>query len=89
MAPNQEYTHDGCTTVGEKHLISVNVDSQSNYASKITIRGKGVKLFVMKFTNEYSDSGGSILGEKIDSNGSKTMNYGRSNGFIFILGVPN
>lgn len=89
LAPNQEYTHDGCTKVGEKHLISVNVDSQSNYASKITIQGKGVKLFVMKFTNEYSDSGGSIFGEKIDSNGRKTINYGRSNGFIFILGVPN
>ena len=43
----------------------------------------------MKFTNEYSDSGGSILGEKIDSNGRKTINYGRSNGFIFIIGVPN
>ena len=89
LAPNQEYTHDGCTKVGEKHLISVNVDSQSNYASKITIRGKGVKLFVMKFTNEYSDSGGSIFGKKIDSNGRVTVNYTRANGFIFIIGVPN
>ena len=89
LAPNQEYTYYGCTKVGEKHLISVNVDSASNYASKIIIRGNGVKLFIMKFTGEYGDSGGSILSEEIDSNGSKAFNYTRANGFIFIIGVPN
>ena len=89
LQPNQEYTHDGCTKVGEKHLIIVNVNSQSNYPSKIIIRGKGVKLFAIKFSNFESDSSGSVWGEEIDSNGSKTMTYGRYNGFIFIIGVPN
>ena len=89
LQPNQEYTHDGCTKVGEKHLISVNVNSQSNYPSKIIIRGKGVKLFAIKVSNFESDSSGSVWGEEIDSNGSKTMTYGRYNGFIFIIGVSN
>ena len=88
LKPNQVYMHDGCTKVGEKHLISVNFDSDVGFPSKIIIQGKGVKLFVMNFRS--GDNGGSIISSyEIDKNGSKIINYQNDDGFIFIVGVPN
>ena len=88
LKPNQVYMHDGCTKVGEKHLISVNFDSDVGFPSKIMIQGKGVKLFVMNFRS--GDNGGSIISSyEIDKKGSKIINYQNDDGFIFIVGVPN
>ena len=88
LKPNQVYMHDGCTKVGEKHLISVNFDSDVGFPSKIIIQGKGVKLFVMNFRS--GDNGGSIISSyEIDKKGSKIINYQNDDGFIFIVGVPN
>ena len=88
LKPNQVYIHDGCTKVGEKHLISVNFDSDVGFPSKIMIQGKGVKLFVMNFRS--GDNGGSIISSyEIDKKGSKIINYQNDDGFIFIVGVPN
>ena len=88
LKPNQVYMHDGCTKVGEKHLISVKFDSDVGFPSKIIIQGKGVKLFVMNFRS--GDSGGSIISSyEIDKKGSKIINYQNDDGFIFIVGVPN
>ena len=88
LKPNQVYGHDGCTKVGEKHLISVNFDSDTGFPAKIMIQSKGVKLFVMNFRS--GDTGGSIISSyEINKNSSKIINYQNDDGFIFIVGVPN
>ena len=88
LKPNQVYGHDGCTKIGEKHLISVNFDSDTGFPAKIMIQAKGVKLFVMNFRS--GDTGGSIISSyEINKNGSKIINYQNDDGFIFIVGVPN
>ena len=88
LKSNQVYGHNGCTKVGEKHLISVNYDSDVSFPAKIVIQAKGVKLFVMNF--RHGDTGGSIISSyEIDRNGSKIINYQNDDGFIFIVGVPN
>ena len=88
LKSNQVYGHNGCTKVGEKHLISVNYDSDVSFPAKIMIQAKGVKLFVMNFRS--GDTGGSIISSyEINKNGSKIINYQNDDGFIFIVGVPN
>ena len=88
LKSNQVYGHNGCTKVGEKHLISVNYDSDVSFPAKIMIQAKGVKLFVMNFRS--GDTGGSIISSyEINKNGSKIINYQNDDGFIFILGVPS
>ena len=88
LKPNQVYGHDGCTKVGEKHLISVNFDSDTGFPAKIMIQSKSVKLFVMNFRS--GDTGGSIISSyEINKNSSKIINYQNDDGFIFIVGVPN
>ena len=88
LRPNQVYGHNGCTKVGEKHLISVNFDSDTGFPAKIMIQSKGVKLFVMNFRS--GDTGGSIISSyEINKNSSKIINYQNDDGFIFIVGVPN
>ena len=88
LKPNQVYGHDGCTKVGEKHLISVNFDSDTGFPAKIMIQSKGVKLFVMNFRS--GDTGGSIISSyEINKNSTKIINYQNDDGFIFIIGVPN
>ena len=88
LKPNQVYGHNGCTKVGEKHLISVNFDSDTGFPAKIMIQSKGVKLFVMNFRS--GDTGGSIISSyEINKNSSKIINYQNDDGFIFIVGVPN
>ena len=88
LKSNQVYGHNGCTKVGEKHLISVNYDSDVGFQAKIMIQAKGVKLFVMNFRS--GDTGGSIISSyEINKNGSKIINYQNDDGFIFIVGVPN
>ena len=88
LKPNQVYGHYGCTKVGEKHLISVNFDSDTGFPAKIMIQSKGVKLFVMNFRS--GDTGGSIISSyEINKNGNKIINYQNDDGFIFIVGVPN
>ena len=88
LKSNQVYGHNGCTKVGEKHLISVNYDSDASFPAKIMIQAKGVKLFVMNFRS--GDTGGSIISSyEINKNGSKIIDYQNDDGFIFIVGVPN
>ena len=88
LKSNQVYGHNGCTKVGEKHLISVNFDSYTGFPAKIMIQSKGVKLFVMNFRS--GDAGGSIISSyEINKNSSKIINYQNDDGFIFIVGVPN
>ena len=88
LKSNQVYGHNGCTKVGEKHLISVNYDSDVSFPAKIMIQAKGVKLFVMNFRS--GDTVGSIISSyEINKNGSKIIDYQNDDGFIFIIGVPN
>ena len=88
LKSNQVYGHNGCTKVGEKHLISVNYDSDVGFPAKIVIQAKGVKLFVMNFRG--GDNAGSIISSyEIDKRGSKIIDYQNDDGFIFIVGVPS
>ena len=88
LKPNEVYCDYGCTKVREKHLISVNFDSDTGFPAKIMIQSKGVKLFVMNFRS--GDTGGSIISSyEINKNSNKIINYQNDDGFIFIVGVPN
>lgn len=82
----QTYNHNGCTKVGEKHLIKVGKTS-TTYDAYINIVGQGIKQFIMSFL-KGNNSDYYVTGEEIDANGSlrKTI---QNDGFIFILGVPN
>ena len=82
----ETYQHNGCTKVGEKHLIKIGKTSTTDNAY-INIVGQGVKLFIMSFLRGNS-SNYYVTGDEIDANGSlrKTI---QNDGFIFILGVPN
>ena len=82
----ETYQHNGCTKVGEKHLIKIGKTSTTDNAY-INIVGLGVKLFIMSFLRGNS-SNYYVTGDEIDGNGSlrKTI---QNDGFIFILGVPN
>ena len=82
----EEYIHNGCTRVGEKHLISFRVGNTAYGNAKITIKGQGVKQFAM-FFNDYRSTS-SIYQEEISANGSVSRDY-KASGFIFIVGVPN
>ena len=94
LVKGQVSTHYGCTKVGEKQLIKLTINQQGNagQVAKITIKGQGVKQFVMFFQNlevEYvMDNGFPSYGEEIGANGSITRDY-RYDGFVFIIGVPN
>ena len=94
LIKGQVSTHYGCTKVGEKQLIKLTINNQGNAGevAKITIKGQGVKQFVMFFQNlevtYVLDNGFPSYGEEIDANGSITRDY-RYPGFVFIIGVPN
>ena len=82
----ETYQHNGCSNVGEKHLIKIGKTSTTDNAY-INIVGQGVKLFIMSFLRGNS-SNYYVTGDEIDANGSlrKTI---QNDGFIFILGVQN
>ena len=84
------YTHYGCTRVGEKQLIKLTTSGLNTAPATITIKGQGVKQFVMFFQNvetTYS-FGFPARGVEIDANGSTQLDY-KESGFVFIVGVPN
>lgn len=82
----QTYNHNGCTKVGEKHLIKVEKTSTTNDAY-INIVGQGIKQFIMCFL-KGNNSNYSFVGKEIDANSSSKITI-VNEGFIFILGVPN
>ena len=86
----EEYAHDGCTRVGEKHLIKLDVSDVSNFTAKIKIKGQGVKQFVFFFQNniQNNSTAPTVYCREIDVNNSYTEGF-RFNGFVFIIGVPN
>ena len=86
----EEYAHDGCTRVGEKHLIKLDVSDVSTFTAKIKIKGQGVKQFVFFFQNniQNNSTAPTVYCREIDVNNSYTEGF-RFNGFVFIIGVPN
>ena len=86
----EEYAHDGCTRVGEKHLIKLDVSDVSTFTAKIKIKGQGVKQFVFFFQNNIQNdsTAPTVYCREIDVNNSYTEGF-RFNGFVFIIGVPN
>ena len=86
----EEYAHNGCTRVGEKHLIKLDVSDVSNFTAKIKIKGQGVKQFVFFFQNniQNNSTAPTVYCREIDVNNSYTEGF-RFNGFVFIIGVPN
>ena len=86
----EEYAHDGCTRVGEKHVIKLDVSDVSNFTAKIKIKGQGVKQFVFFFQNniQNNSTAPTLYCREIDVNNSYTEGF-RFNGFVFIIGVPN
>ena len=87
LTKNQKYTHNGCTKVGEIQLIKVTAPSDGSPAI-ITIKGQGVKQFII-YVQNYKSSTFQIFSEEIDSNDTSSSDFRYNDGFIFILGVPN
>lgn len=88
LTGNEEYIHNGCTKVGEKHLIRVDVSNAGGIGPKVTIKGQGVKQFVIFFHN-HSASSNNFLGKEINANTNTSDSYRDGNGFVVIIGVPN
>ena len=85
LVGGQKYVHNGCTKVGEKHLIKISVSNTSGHTGDISIQGQGVKQFAIFIPKE--NSGGRIFDfAEIDANNSYTYGF-RTGGIIFILGV--
>ena len=82
----ETYNHNGCTKVGEKHLIKVEKTS-TTYDAYINIVGQGVKQFIMSFL-KGNNSNYYFVGKEIDANSSSKITIANE-GVIFILGVPN
>ena len=87
LTKNQTYTHNGCTKVGEKHLIKVTPPSDDSPAT-IAIKGQGVKQFIIHIEN-YKSSTFAIFSKEINVNDTINISCRYNDGFIFILGVPN
>ena len=90
LTSKEEYTHYGCTSVGEKHLIYVDGYEMGNAGVYVTIKGQGVKQLVVFFQNAPASypSAPSVSCYEISANDSKRVNY-KYIGFVFIIGVPN
>lgn len=91
VVAGEEYIHYGCTKVGEKHLIKVGFSGIASSQIKITIKGQGVKLFVMFFQYieaTFADRISPVRGVEIDANDSVSQDY-KYNGFVYVIGVPN
>lgn len=85
LVGGQTYVHNGCTKVGEKHLIQISVSNTSGNTGKISIQGQGVKQFAIFIPT--TNSGDKIFDfAEIDANNSYTRGFITS-GIIFILGV--
>ena len=85
LVGGQKYVHNGCTKVGEKHLIQISVSNTSGNPGNISIQGQGVKQFAIFIPT--TNSGGRIFDfAEIDANSSYTRGF-RTSGIIFILGV--
>ena len=82
------WMHNGCTKVGEKHLIRVDASNATTKVASISIIGKGVKQFIMYFKNTTTSST-VVNSMEIDSNDIKNISYQGNSGFVFIVGVPN
>ena len=87
LTKGQTYTHNGCTKVGQKQLIKVTPPSDSSPAT-ITIKGQGVKQFIIYLEN-YKSSTFTIFSKEIDTNDTINISCRYNDGFMFILGVPN
>ena len=87
LTKNQKYTQNGCTKVGEKQLIKVTPPSDDSPAT-ITIKGQGVKQFIIYLEN-YKSSTFTIFSKEIDANDTIDISCRYNDGFMFILGVPN
>ena len=87
LTKNQKYTHNGCTKVGEKQLIKVTAPSDGSPAT-ITIKGQGVKQFII-YVQNYKSSTFQIFSEEIDANDTSSSDFRYNDGFVFIIGVPN
>ena len=90
LVGGQKYVHNGCTKVGEKHLIKISVSNTSGHTGDISIQGQGVKQFVFFFQNniQNNSTAPTVYCREIDVNNSYTEGF-RFNGFVFIIGVPN
>ena len=85
LVGGQKYVHNGCTKVGEKHLIKISVSNTSGNPGNISIQGQGVRQFAIFIPT--TNSGGKIFDfAEIDANNSYTRGFITS-GIIFILGV--
>ena len=85
LVGGQKYVHNGCTKVGEKHLIKISVSNTSGHTGDISIQGQGVKQFAIFIpTTSYGDEIFNFA--EIDANSSYTRGF-RTSGIIFILGV--
>ena len=85
LVGGQKYVHNGCTKVGEKHLIKISVSNTSGHTGDISIQGQGVKQFAIFIpTTSYGDE--IFYFTEIDANNSYTRGF-RTSGIIFILGV--
>ena len=85
LVGGQKYVHNGCTKVGEKHLIKISVSNTSGNPGNISIQGQGVRQFAIFIPT--TNSGGRIFDfAEIDANNSYTRGFTTS-GIIFILGV--
>ena len=85
LVGGQKYVHNGCTKVGEKHLIKISVSNTSGHTGDISIQGQGVKQFAIFIpTTSYGDE--IFYFTEIDANSSYTRGF-RTSGIIFILGV--
>ena len=82
----ETYNHNGCTKVGEKHLVKVSKTS-TTYDAYINIVGQGVKQFIMSFL-KGNNGNYYFVDKEIDANSSSKITIANE-GFIFILGVPN
>ena len=85
LVGGQKYVHNGCSKVGEKHLIKISVSNTSGHTGDIKIQGQGVRQFAIFIPT--TNSGGKIFDfAEIDANNSYTRGFITS-GIIFILGV--
>ena len=85
LVGGQKYVHNGCTKVGEKHLIQISVSNTSGNPGNISIQGQGIRQFAIFIPT--TNSGGRIFDfAEIDANSSYTRGFITS-GIIFILGV--
>lgn len=81
---SKEYTHYGCTKVGEKHLVFVEPSSLEN--RKVIIQGQDVNLFVIWIAMK-GDGSADIMVRAPLKNSSLTLNMNGAN-LLYIIGEP-